>query len=515
MVFAYIFTVCCSLVVLFAIFIYAGRNRSIAGSKAFLWQIIFVTIWALGSLVEMLSPTEQDMLFWRNVEQIGVFLLPVTCVFFAVEYSRFNWQKKYLMLLLIVPVTALVLIFTDSSTHIMRYGYVISSNPLFGKALSVRSTPVGMAFVAYNFVLAFVSLVILFMFSRQVARNMRRQVNYVLLAMSLIFLFGLLKTSFLEGTKVNIPIVVLYLPGSLILYYNLYRNNFFYVSPIARDKVFDVIEQGIVVTDSSGTIVDKNPYAVYLLGTLFGIREELAGKKLEEVFREYPKWIEFAKNNTAGELEAELNYVSPRFIHIWVYPLQSNKGLPVGSVAIIRDITATRLQEFALIKKAEMDSLTGLLNRSGFMDAFEKILTGSAVKGESVSVIMMDLDKFKDINDTFGHNGGDKVIITLAQLLRGVLRQKDAIGRIGGDEFAAVLPGVSKTDAMYIAHRILKAAEKKGVCFDDGTRIYFTLSIGICDNTDIKLPEDMLKCADKAMYTAKKTMRNCCVVWEK
>lgn len=514
MVFAYIFTVCCSLVVLFVIFIHAEKNRSIAGSKAFLWQIVFVSVWSVGALMELLSQIEQHMLFWRNFEQIGIFLLPVTCVFFAVEYARYNWRKRYMMLLLIIPVTALVLIFTDSTTHIMRYGYLISNSELFGKALSVHSTPLGMAFVSYNFVLAFVSLVILFVFSRQIARNMRRQVKFVLLAMSLIFLFGLLKTAFLEGTSVNIPIVVLYLPGSLILYYNLYRNKFFYVSPIARDKVFDVIEQGIVVTDSSGIIVDKNPFAQQLFDSLFGIEGESAGKKLEEVFGDYPKWAELAKNNEAGELEVEKNSGSTHFIHIKVYPLQSVKGTPVGSVAIIRDITAARLQESALIKKAERDSMTGLLNRNGFMDAFNKILKDSAVMEEPVSVMMMDLDKFKDINDTFGHESGDRVITALADMLRGVLRQKDAIGRIGGDEFAAILPGVSKTEAMAIARRILKVVEKKGVKLETGTIINFTLSIGICDNKDIKLAEDMLKFADKSMYTAKRSTKNGCAVWE-
>lgn len=516
MVFAYIFTVGCSLVVLFAIFIHAEKNRNVAGSKAFLWQIVFVSVWAVGSLMELLSPTEQGMLFWRNVEQVGVFLLPVTCVYFSVEYARYNWQKKHLALLLIVPIVALALIFTDSATHIMRYGYVVSNSPLFGKALSVRSTPTGMAFVSYNFILAFVSLIILFAFSRQIARNMRRQVIYVLMAMALIFLFGLLKTAFLEGTSVNIPIVVLYLPGSLILYYNLYRNNFFYVSPIARDKVFDVIEQGIVVTDGSGTIVDKNPFAVNLLGSFFGIREELVGKKISEVFGEYPKWAEFAQNNVAGELEAEKSNENgrPHFIHIRAYPLQSVKGAPVGSVTIIRDITATRLQEFALINKAERDSMTGLLNRNGFMDAFARIFTESAKTEECVSVLMMDLDKFKEINDTFGHDTGDRVITELGDLLRGALRQKDAIGRIGGDEFAAILPGVSSAEAMVIANRVLKIAGKRGVYLEEGTCVRFTLSIGICDNKDVKLAEDILKCADKAMYMAKNKTRNCCVAWE-
>jgi diguanylate cyclase (GGDEF)-like protein len=241
---------------------------------------------------------------------------------------------------------------------------------------------------------------------------------------------------------------------------------------------------------------------------------ELAGRKLKEVFGEYPQWVEFAQNNIVGELEVEKNDGCPHFIHVSVYPLQSIKGSPVGSVSIIRDITAARLQEFALIKKAERDSLTGLLNRNGLMDAFERILTESAGMGERVSVLMMDLDNFKGINDTFGHDGGDRVIIALADLLKEVLRQKDAIGRLGGDEFVAILPGVNRTEAKVIAQRILTVAEKKDGDIMEGTSIRFTLSIGICDNTNVKWAEDILKCADKAMYMAKNKNRNCCVVWE-
>lgn len=147
------------------------------------------------------------------------------------DYAGYDRIKKFLPLLLIIPITAIVLIFTDSSTHIMRNGYIVSYSPLFGKALSVQQTNIGMVFVAYNYILAFFSLAILYVFSRQISKNMRRQAILVLLAISSIFLFGLLKTAFLEGTRVNVPIVTLYLPGGLILYYNLYKNNFFFAFP--------------------------------------------------------------------------------------------------------------------------------------------------------------------------------------------------------------------------------------------------------------------------------------------
>lgn len=510
----YIFIVGVSLTFLFTVAAGAFRNLSIAGSKAFLLQIAFVTIWSVGSLLEMISSTEQGMLLWRNIEQIGVFLLPVGCVYFAVDYARYDRLKKYLPLLLIVPVTAIALIFTDSSTHIMRVGYTVSYSPLFGKALSVQQTSIGRAFVAYNYLLVLVSLVILFVLSRKIAKNLRRQVMLVLFATGLVFALGFLKTAFLEGTRINIPIVTIYLPSSVILFYNLYRNNLFRVSPIARDTVFDVIEMGIIVSDSSGMIVDMNPCAVEILLAHFGMTEKPSGKKMGEVFGEFPGWVSLTQGGIIGETELKLPGEDPCFIHIRVYPLQPHRGTPVGMVTIMRDVTVLRMQESALKAKAETDSLTGLLNRDSFMELFVEKLSDSVLTGKNVSVLMMDLDKFKSINDTHGHDGGDLVLMAFANVLKEVLRHEDAIARIGGDEFEAVLPGVGRKEAMEIANRILKAANNTVVQIGAGANIRLKLSIGVCDNRIAKSAQDMLKCADKAMYIAKGRAGNCCVEWE-
>ena len=271
------FIVGISLILLFTIWVYALKNHTVAGSKAFLLQIVFVAIWSVGSLFEMVSPSMQGMLFWRNFQQIGIFLLPVACVYFAIDYAQYDKLKKYIPLLLIVPVVAIALIFTDEKTHIMRIGYSVSYNHMFGKALSVNQTNIGKLLVSYNYVLALVSLLILFVFSRHVSKNMRRQVMLILFAIGLVFLLGFLKSAFIEGTRINIPIVTIYLPGSLILFFNLYKNDFFRVSPIAREKVFDVVEMGIIVTGSAGVITDINPCAVQLLKTCFGIGDPADG----------------------------------------------------------------------------------------------------------------------------------------------------------------------------------------------------------------------------------------------
>lgn len=511
---AYVFIVGGSLAFLFFVLVYALKNRQIAGSTAYFVQIVFVTIWSLGSLFEMLSSTEQEMLFWRNIEQIGVFLLPVACVYFAVDYARYERLKKYLPLLLIVPIAAILLIFTDSSTHIMRTGYIVSYSPLFGKALSVKQTSIGVAFVAYNYLLVFLALVILFIFSRQVAKKLRRQVLLVLFATGLVFLLGFFKTAFLEGTSVNLPIVTIYLPGALILFLNLYQNAFFRVSPIARDKVFDVIEMGIVVTDASGVIADINPCGLQICRESFCITESIAGKKLESVFCAFDNWVDLVRTKTAGELELHINCAESKYIALRVYPLQAQNGSTIGSVTILRDITILRMQEFALKAKAETDSLTGLLNRECLMAEFTAMLNESKKTGGVVSVLMMDLDKFKTINDTYGHDAGDRVIQAFAGLLKDVLRTEDAVARLGGDEFAAVLPGVSRKEAAAIAERILSTANSRVVKVDRETSVALTLSIGICDSAAASAEEEMLKLADRAMYMAKNGLGHRFVIWE-
>lgn len=510
----YIFIVGCSLTFLFAVALYALRNIKVAGSKAFFLQIAFVAVWSIGALMEMLSATEEGMLLWRNIEQIGVFLLPVACVYFAVDYARYERLKKYLPLLVIIPIIAILLIFTDSSTHVMRTGYTISYSPLFGKALSVHQTIVGVLFVSYNYLLVFIALVILFVFSRQVAKGMRRQVILVLIATGLVFVLAFVKTAFFEGTKINLPIVTIYLPGSLILFYNLYQNDFFSVTPIARDKVFDVIDMGIVVTDSYGRITDLNPWAEQLMKGCFGIQDKLTGEKMSQVFGAHPGWVNLTRACADGETELQIATDSTCFLHIRVYPLQTQRGDSIGTVSMIRDVTFSRIQELALISKAASDSLTGLLNRESFLEVFSEDLRAASQIGSRVSVLMMDLDKFKLVNDTYGHDQGDLVLQAVSDVLKDVLRHEDAIARIGGDEFAAVLPGVGKKEASEIARRILDAANRKLIQHESAVPIPLRLSIGICDNSCDSSAEDMLKCADKAMYQAKNLSGNCCIEWD-
>jgi diguanylate cyclase (GGDEF)-like protein len=159
--------------------------------------------------------------------------------------------------------------------------------------------------------------------------------------------------------------------------------------------------------------------------------------------------------------------------------------------------------------EARTDFLTGLFNRRHFFELAQRELDRSTRYQHPFSLLMIDIDHFKSINDTWGHNFGDEVLRTVAWSLRDTLRSVDIFGRTGGEEFAAVIVETSETEAVDIAHRIRSAVEEKVLTAPDGSTIRVTVSIGITHLRGREIGFDsVMNEADQAMYAAKKTGRN-------
>jgi len=155
-----------------------------------------------------------------------------------------------------------------------------------------------------------------------------------------------------------------------------------------------------------------------------------------------------------------------------------------------------------LILRAARDELTGLGNRSILDDAIARAVTASAAAGHSVAALVVDLDDFKPVNDSFGHQVGDRVLVQVAERIQASLRQGDVACRLGGDEFAIVLPHTSAAAACAVADRILTALGDMPA-IEDGS-LKPTASIGIVVSAEPdETPAALLKAADAAMYQAK------------
>lgn len=162
-----------------------------------------------------------------------------------------------------------------------------------------------------------------------------------------------------------------------------------------------------------------------------------------------------------------------------------------------------------LEKLASIDSLTQCLNRRQFFKiGYDEVRRAQRYK-HTLSMLALDLDYFKKINDTFGHSVGDQVLKMTAAIFRKALRSTDIIGRIGGEEFAIILPETHVPGALVIAERILSDCRNARVMLDDSRVVTFTLSIGVAWSQEGNLDfERLLQRADKALYAAKRAGRN-------
>ncbi len=188
--------------------------------------------------------------------------------------------------------------------------------------------------------------------------------------------------------------------------------------------------------------------------------------------------------------------------------LTDKDGAVEAFLGISRDITERKTLEAELVMLATTDMMTGIANRRHFVELVQEELQRSRRYKSPVALLVMDLDKFKNVNDTYGHPCGDEVLRQFAQLCRRSLRNCDHLGRIGGEEFAALLPETTLQAAKSVAERVREAMEKNRVIWE-GREVVCTVSIGVTViGGEDESWEGFLGRADRALYTAKRSGRN-------
>ena len=195
--------------------------------------------------------------------------------------------------------------------------------------------------------------------------------------------------------------------------------------------------------------------------------------------------------------------------------IRLGETIEVGSetIFLFRTDTMTNIKEQNLVlSMVSKDSLTGVYNRRAFDQLIEHMRDKYAHTDNSFVLLLIDLDHFKIVNDTFGHPVGDRVLKTIASLIHSEIRAEDILARLGGDEFAILLPKSGIGNAAETANRLLKMAQE--LRFEDKTPLNISFSIGISANFGGKIgTSELYKQADKALYQAKQKGRNTYVIY--
>jgi diguanylate cyclase (GGDEF)-like protein/PAS domain S-box-containing protein len=179
-----------------------------------------------------------------------------------------------------------------------------------------------------------------------------------------------------------------------------------------------------------------------------------------------------------------------------------------GMVLNFKDITYRKQIEEKLRELATTDGLTKIYNRRHFLELSSREFERVKRYGTVLSMLMVDVDNFKLVNDTYGHDIGDEALIVLAEIGKKILRKVDVFGRIGGEEFAALLPDTDLNGAVIVAERLRLAIEDSCLQTDKGT-INFSISVGVAQATEcLNNMGELLKATDGALYRAKENGRN-------
>jgi diguanylate cyclase (GGDEF)-like protein len=204
-------------------------------------------------------------------------------------------------------------------------------------------------------------------------------------------------------------------------------------------------------------------------------------------------------------------------------PWQISTGVAVNSIAVLTLsgslsyaaaalLERLRFSEFLQKKKlwleGRVDTLSGLGNRRYFNEVTRSISERTSTPDEENSLMIFDIDHFKRVNDSFGHDTGDLVLKEVAKRIRSQLRSTDIVARWGGEEFIVFMPNSNSQSAVKSAERIRDAVAKDFISIDLGPRIELTLSAGVTTATGGTRFEDILSCADQALYAAKSQGRN-------
>ena len=416
-----------------------------------IWGISYALIWGF-------VPLEYKVL-WLKVMYLGVVMTPSLFLVFTLQIThREGWLTFWNMILLsIEPLLTLGIVWVTpqlafaSITLATKNGFTI---------LHVRRGFWFLVNTNYSYAIILISFYILWISSRHANSFFKRQYRLVLYGSIVPFVFSLYtQTKYTALNEVDLAPVSFGISG-LVYVYAIFRHQFMNLIPVARGRLIENMSDGVLVIDEQGRIIDMNPAMQSFLNEE---PDHSIGKNISETLS---LWTENA-DELISELETRTELQLPgnpsRYLDLRVTPLYNDDHRLNGRLIVFRDVTdrkevekdlryamdrmQTQLIEIGLLQsqlreQAIRDALTNLFNRRYLEETLERELARAARELYPLCMVMIDIDHFKDVNDTHGHEAGDLVLRALAEMVTKQSRQGDFVCRFGGEEFVLVMPNI-------------------------------------------------------------------------
>lgn len=489
-----------------------SRSRSLRANPASnvfsLYALATVGFLAANTL-EISASSAADNLFWSRVIYLFIPFIPMLWLSFSLRVARDGkpMEKRYLALLLVVPIITILIAFSDALMPLLWPS--IEYQEVGGFIVSKRTHgPWFTFYAAYTYIVSLTGLVVVIRSFVLRRSYFQKRSIYLILGVSIPLAASLVHylKPFPHLIKDLTPIG--YAISAVFFFFVIHRLDAFSIVPVAREQLVERMSDGIVVFDAAHRIADANKAALDALGadeTLIGrcINAEGAGTLgLPDAV------VAAAVEGIRGVFESKAEEGGTAYYSVEPIDLPG-RVLNRGRLLLLRDETELRLALARLEELARTDALTGLPNRRGFLENAESLISTAQRYGEPITAGMFDIDKFKGVNDEWGHAIGDEVLREFSRILEKNLRGADIVGRIGGEEFALLLPRTNIKGAFTVCERIRNDFFHHVFSTDQGDSFRVTVSVGLCSPKNAPYTvQTLLSTADVALYKAKSSGRN-------
>jgi diguanylate cyclase (GGDEF)-like protein len=525
----------------FAVAAVAWQRRSTPGALALVVVMLGVGIWSAMDFGQWVVRAPALLRGFDRALYLGVVLVPPGLVALAEDLTGHGERitPRLLALLAIEPLAVQLVLWTGPLGHLFLSRLQVQ--PGSPVELAVSYGPLFWVHSLYSYALILVALGAVLRGRRQAPPLLRRQLDTVL-AGALFPLVANGLTLFEARARLallrNLDLTPLgfALTGPLLAW-ALFGQGMFDLVPVARDRVLEIVRDAVVVLDRRGRLTDANPAAEELLRSCSPhLPARLAGHPLDVLVADWPPEAKRALGGPAdGQAATELvlpGRQGQRIFELRRTPLSDRRGRPLGWLLVLHDeterleaqralaeanaglqrqlATVAELQA-RLAEQAVRDPLTGAYNRRMLDELLEEHLARPIPEGRCLSLVFVDLDHFKAVNDTFGHAVGDQVLQAVTELLRRTSRPGTPVCRYGGEELVVLLPDTPKAQAAERAEHWRRELHRLRLVAPSGQLhpVQVRASFGVAS-----LPEDadsgpaLLAAADRALYAAKRAGRD-------
>ena len=497
-------------VMLSILLVFTWKKNSGRIGQAFLLLIALALFWNITFFLELVLNDPDMKILMVQFQFLAIAFIPVvwfalTCFFTAFPTTIHHW-----IILSIIPTITSILVWLVPRPNWFWSQPVVTAGELF----PVLNYNYQFWFyyihapVSYGVFLLSIALLIRAFLKK--ASVYRFQVLTLLIALLLPLLGDFIYVlGFSPVSGVNYS-SAMFSFSAIIIAWSLYRYKFLDLLPMAHEIVFDKMNEGVLIVDSANRIVDINQSAIEILQ----VDRNYIGQTLAQI-DDHPgiicirNMISNRRKSGSFYLEEDIDAQENRHFDCTAVYVDDASDEHLVTIVSTRENTAQMVMFKKLHRQSIQDDLTGIFNRRYFFQNGTRILRRCLWQdADHLSILAIDIDNLKPINDRFGHHTGDVVLRNLADATQFELRPFDLFCRMGGDEFAIILPGTGTQEAELVAKRILHAISNMRLRPNSDALVEISASIGIASTENMSADETLtieylLHIADTHMYEAK------------